>query len=66
MTYRVQSPNGAGIFDSGTNNWIPALAPCSVCSFQAVATMTGNLLWLFGQGPAGHIQPANSNWQQFY
>ncbi|MGO9874090.1 MAG: N,N-dimethylformamidase beta subunit family domain-containing protein [Acidimicrobiia bacterium] len=66
MTYRVQSPNGAGIFDSGTNNWIPALDPCSTCSFQAVATMTGNLLWLFGQGPAGHIQPATSNWQEFY
>jgi hypothetical protein len=26
-----------------------------------VATITGNLLWLFGQGPAGHFVPATNN-----
>jgi hypothetical protein len=26
--------------------------------------ITGNLLWLFGQGPAGHIIPSVANWQQ--
>ena len=65
MTYHVE-PSGAGIFDSGTNNWIPALAPCASCSFGAVATMTGNLLWLFGHGPAGRTQPATVNSQRFY
>jgi len=66
MTYRVDRPSGAGIFDSGTNNWIPALAPCPTCSFGAVAVMTGNLLWLFGQGPAGRIRPPSVNTQRFY
>ena len=28
MTYYSRSPGGAGIFDSGTNNWIPALDTC--------------------------------------
>ena len=65
MTYHVE-PSGAGIFDSGTNNWIPALAPCASCSFGAVAAMTGNLLWLFGQGPAGRTQPPTVNSQRFY
>ena len=66
MTYRVVPGSGAGIFDSGTNNWVPALAPCTQCSFQAVATMTGNLLWLFGHGPAGRTQPATANSRRFY
>lgn len=65
MTYHVE-PSGAGIFDSGTNNWIPALAPCTSCSFRTVAAMTGNLLWLFGQGPAGRTQPPAANSQHFY
>jgi hypothetical protein len=65
MTYHVE-PSGAGIFDSGTNNWVPALSPCRACSFAAVATMTGNLLWLFGQGPAGRTLPAHDNSQRFY
>ena len=66
MTYRVDPTSGAGIFDSGTNNWIPSLSPCATCGFGAVATMTGNLLWLFGHGPAGRTQPASANAQRFY
>jgi hypothetical protein len=26
--------------------------------------ITGNLLWLFGQGPAGRFIPSQANWQQ--
>jgi hypothetical protein len=31
-----------------------------------VATITGNLLALFGRGPAGRYVPAKANWQAIY
>ena len=56
---------GAGVFDSGTVNWINMLTPCPVaqatCAATPLGTMTGNLLWLFGQGPAGKVIPAVPN-----
>jgi hypothetical protein len=61
MTYYTDPHSGAGIFDSGTNNWIPALAACTTCPPDLIATITGNLLWLFGQAPAAHLQPSHSN-----
>jgi hypothetical protein len=70
MTYYTDPRSNAGVFDSGTNNWIPALAPCApdntACPADTVRRVTGNLLHLFGQGPAGKIQPSNPNWQQVY
>ena len=57
MTYYTEE-SGAGIFDSGTVNWIYALSPCTgprgSCPSTAIQQITGNLLWLFGQGPAGN------------
>jgi hypothetical protein len=69
MTYYTDAKNKAGVWDSGTNNWIPALAqPCqdTICSAATVAKMTQNLLWLFGQGPAGTLRPATANWRTYY
>src|SRR5580704_15535235 len=70
MTYYTDPSSQAGVLDTGTNNWIPALEPCAAsqtsCPAAAVAQITGNLLHLFGQGPAGRLQPSNSNWQQVY
>ena len=56
MTYFTEPNGGGGVFDSGTVNWIDALSPCGnspSCPSKLVGEITGNLLWLFGQGPAG-------------
>jgi hypothetical protein len=67
MTYYTDPTSKGGVFDSGNNNWINALTPCpgggAQCPAGPVARMTGNLLWLFGQGPAGVIMPSVANWQ---
>ena len=70
MTYWSDPTSHAGIFDSGTTNWVPSLAPCSVaarsCPAPLVGEITGNLLALFGKGPAGRFQPSKANWRQIY
>ena len=58
MTYYTDPSSGAGVWDTGTVNWINALD-----SSQPVGTITGNLLWLFGQGPAGKRIPSAPNWR---
>jgi hypothetical protein len=67
MTYYTEPTSAAGIFDSGDVNWIDTLTPCttgqSQCPAPLTQQITGNLLWLFGQGPAGYIQPSVANWQ---
>ncbi len=70
MTYYTDPKSGGGVFDSGTNNWIHALSSCSPasqegCPARMVRRITGNLLKLFGSGPAGKIQPSVANWQYF-
>lgn len=70
--YYTSTTSMGGVFSSGTNGWIPAMAPCdastpaSACAAPAVQQMTANLLSLFGQGPAGHVEPSSANWQQYY
>jgi hypothetical protein len=53
MTYHTDPISKAGIFDSGTNNWIAALSPCpsgkTACPATFVRRVTGNLLRRFGQ-----------------
>jgi hypothetical protein len=58
MSYYTAPSSGAGVWDSGTVNWINALDTA-----QPLATITGNLLWLFGQGPAGKRIPSVPNWR---
>jgi hypothetical protein len=70
MTYYSDPNSGAGVLDTGTNNWIPALTPCpqtpNNCPAPTVRRITGNLLRAFGLGPAGRSQPPTSNWRQYY
>ncbi len=67
MTYYTDPASKAGVFDSGTNNWIPALTPCTTgaraCPAPFVQRVTTNLLQLLGQGPAGTRRPSRPNWQ---
>jgi hypothetical protein len=61
ITYYTDPSTGAGVFDSGTTEWIPDLS-----SFSAIDEMTANLLELFGKGPAGRFEPSTPNWRALY
>jgi len=68
-TYYTDPTGHAGVFDTGTNNWIPAMSPCPStdrgCPAPVLRRVTGNLLRLFGQGPAGLRAPSEPNWQAY-
>jgi hypothetical protein len=69
MTYYTDSTSGAGVWDSGTNNWIPALDPGNGEPAAAAARLrliTGNLFHVLGQGPAGKLRPSTPNWRRLY
>jgi hypothetical protein len=71
-TYYTWPSSQAGVFESGTNNWIPAMQDCppstpaSQCPAPILRRMTANLLALFGNGPAGERAPSVPNVSQFY
>jgi hypothetical protein len=64
MTYFTDPSGGAGVFDSGTNAWVPSLSPN--LDTVPVSVMTGNLLRVFGQGPAARTEQSIPNWAHFY
>jgi hypothetical protein len=67
LTYYTDPVSKAGVIDIGNNNWINALTPCGesspTCPADVLAKITGNILHLFGQGPAGAIEPSTGNLQ---
>jgi hypothetical protein len=70
-TYYTMPSTNAGIFQSGTTEWIPSLASCPptpeiACPGPMMRKLTENLLRVFGQGPVGIRHPSVANWQQFY
>jgi hypothetical protein len=68
-TYWTDPTSKAGVFESGTNFWIAAMDTCNGandCPEPLVRKMTGNILWLFGQGPTGNIDPSTSNVSNIY
>lgn len=70
MTYYTWAAGKGGVLATGTIGWIPALAGCKgvppKCPAEAVQAVTGNILHLFGEGPAGKYHPSVANWQQYY
>jgi hypothetical protein len=70
MTYYTNARTGAGVLDTGTSNWIPALDghsgchPGGICEATMVQRITGSIFRLFGQGPAALTQPSVANWRQ--
>jgi hypothetical protein len=70
MTYYTDTRSQGGVFDSGTVSLITTLTPCPAAPTQCPSTivrrMTGNLLWLFGQGPAGKFVASVANWKQVF
>jgi hypothetical protein len=65
-TYYTVTGSSAGVFDSGNNVWVATLQPCSAsvpnCPAPIMRRLTGNVLRLFGQGPAGLLEPSEANW----
>jgi hypothetical protein len=72
MSYYTDPKTGAGVLDLGTNNWIPALtndhSGCgrgtSPCVSAVLQQITGNIMRVFGAGPAGLTEPSIGNWRQ--
>ncbi|MDA8035476.1 MAG: hypothetical protein M0T71_15165 [Actinomycetota bacterium] len=67
MTYFTDPASGAGVLDTGTVNWVATLDECPTrqpsCPTRLTDQITGNLLRLFGQGPAGRTEPSRANWR---
>lgn len=65
MVYFTNPTSHAGTIDTGNNVWIGDLNRCTSaqtgCAAPALIQITNNILHVFGQGPAGLIEPATSN-----
>ncbi|HYA44813.1 MAG TPA: N,N-dimethylformamidase beta subunit family domain-containing protein, partial [Acidimicrobiales bacterium] len=70
MTYYTWDNGGGGVLATGTIGWIPALEACRGvppwCPSQVVRAVTGNILRLFGEGPASRSHPSVANWRRYY
>jgi hypothetical protein len=64
-TYYTDPTSEGGVFEGGTTIWVNALDPCVTsggsCPDAALARITGNLMRLFGSGPAGRLDPSVAN-----
>jgi hypothetical protein len=65
VVYFTDPSSKAGVINMGNNVWIGDLQHCTVktlvCPATAIATMTNNVLRLFGSGPAGVTEPSVPN-----
>ncbi|HLH99272.1 MAG TPA: N,N-dimethylformamidase beta subunit family domain-containing protein, partial [Acidimicrobiales bacterium] len=68
VAYYTMRSGRAGVFESGTTDWIPSMAACShsACPAHQVDRLTGNLLRVFGAGPVGDRHPSRANFSQYY
>jgi hypothetical protein len=69
-TYYTMASSDAGVFQSGTTEWIPSLASCPPtqqdCPAPMMRKLTENILRVFGNGPVGIDHHSVANWRQFY
>jgi len=66
FTYYTDPASGAGVIDTGDTVFIGDLRSCNlgISGCQPVLLrIVGNLLRVFGQGPAGHLEPPRPNWR---
>jgi hypothetical protein len=62
MIYYSDPRSQAGVFSTGTIGWVGYLNACGPgVPCPTVQAITGNVLRLFGQGPAGRSEPSVSN-----
>jgi hypothetical protein len=66
FTYYTSPTSRAGVLDTGDTTFITDLTPCATpaatCPQPTLTRIVGNILRLFGQGPAGDHQPSVANW----
>jgi hypothetical protein len=70
LTYHTDRHSQAGVLATGTNDWINALNPCPrgserPCPAPYIQKITGNVLRVFGTGPAGLTNPSSANTSRF-
>lgn len=66
MLYYTDPKSDAGVISTGTIGWVGFLNSCGPgVPCQTVQRITGNVLRLFGQGPAGRTEPSQSNTADF-
>jgi hypothetical protein len=70
LTYYTDRHSHAGVLATGTNDWINALNPCPSgrherCPTRYIRAITGNVLRVFGAGPAGLTHPSVGNTGRF-
>ena len=59
MIYYTNPTSEAGVISTGTIGWVGYLNSCGPgVPCQTVQTITGNILRLFGRGPAGKLEPS--------
>lgn len=62
MIYYTDRTSDAGVISTGTIGWVGFLNSCGPgVPCQTVQRITGNVLQLFGQGPAGRTHPSQPN-----
>ena len=65
FTYYTDPASGAGVIDTGDTTFIGDLQSCTTntagCQ-PVLLRIVGNMLRVFGQGPAGRIAPPEANW----
>ncbi len=65
MIYFTNPTSDAGVIDTGNNVWIGDLRACTpgsgTCEAPTITKITNNILRIFGQGPAGNLEPAVAN-----
>ena len=63
--YHANHKSHAGVIDTGTVNWIWAMDSCVAsrpsCPDTKIRTITGNILRVFGTGPAALTEPVVAN-----
>jgi hypothetical protein len=65
FTYYTDPVSGAGVIDTGNTTFIGDLQSCTASTpgcQPALLRIIGNMLRVFGQGPAGRIAPPAPNW----
>jgi hypothetical protein len=64
MIYFTNPTSEAGVIDTGNNVWIGDLRACATtttCEAPTMTKITNNILRVFGQGPAGQLEPVTPN-----
>lgn len=66
FTYYTDPSSGAGVIDTGNTTFLVDLSFCTAVAGDCQPTLeriVANMLYVFGEGPAGRVDPPHPNWQ---